>query len=286
MLISMTGFGRGSSGEGDAAVQVIVKSYNARFLEMKVRGLALTPELEATVREKITKLLVRGTVHVSFEKQPENDIKNLSFNRQKFEAMEEIILNIQRKYGRSLDMSSLLSADDIFIKSQELETSEKDVFIALDKALDQVQSMRKKEGQAIFDDTVERLNQLSEMTSKIEEQSQEVVNEQKNKMRHRLSELIENVSIDENRLAQEVAFLADRSDISEELVRIRSHIEQYKYLTEKDEPVGKRLSFLIQELNREINTVGSKSGTSSIINIVVEFKNQLEKIREQAQNIL
>ncbi len=282
----MTGFGRGSSGEGDAAVQVIVKSYNARFLEMKVRGLALTPELEATVREKITKLLVRGTVHVSFEKQPENDIKNLSFNRQKFEAMEEIILNIQRKYGRSLDMSSLLSADDIFIKSQELETSEKDVFIALDKALDQVQSMRKKEGQAIFDDTVERLNQLSEMTSKIEEQSQEVVNEQKNKMRHRLSELIENVSIDENRLAQEVAFLADRSDISEELVRIRSHIEQYKYLTEKDEPVGKRLSFLIQELNREINTVGSKSGTSSIINIVVEFKNQLEKIREQAQNIL
>lgn len=286
MLTSMTGFGRGTSGKGDAAVQVIVKSYNARFLELKVRGLALTPELEASVREKITKLLVRGTVHVSFEKHQENGTKILSFNREKFEAIEEIILNIQKKYGRSLDMSSLLSADDIFVNNQELETSEKDVFNALDMALDQVQSMRQKEGRAIFDDTVERLNLLSEMITKIEELSKDFVKEQKNKMRQRLSELIENVSIDENRLAQEVAFLADRSDISEELVRIRSHIEQYKHLTEIDEPVGKRLSFLIQEFGREINTVGSKSGTSNIINVVVDFKNQLEKIREQAQNIL
>lgn len=286
MLISMTGFGRGSSGEGDAAVQVIVKSYNARFLEMKVKGLALTPELEASVREKITKLLVRGTVHVSVEIQEENGPKNLSFNRRKYEVMEEIILNIQKEYGRSLDMSSLLSAEDIFVKSQEQETSKEDVLNALDSALDQVQSMRKKEGQAIFNDTVERLNLLSEMTTKIKERSKDSVKEQKDKMHQRLSELIENVSIDENRLAQEVAFLADRSDISEELVRIRSHIEQYRHLTEMDDPVGKRLSFLIQELVREINTVGSKSGTSSIINIVVDFKNQLEKIREQAQNIL
>lgn len=282
----MTGFGRGSSGKGDAAVQVIVKSYNARFLEMKVKGLALTPELEASVREKITKILVRGTVHVSVENQEKNDSKNLGFNRQKYESMEEIILNIQKEYGRSLDMSSLLSADDIFVISQEQETTNEDVLNALDRALDQVQTMRKKEGCAIFDDTVERLNSLSEMTTKIEEGSQDFVKEQKNKMVQRLSELIENVSIDENRLAQEVAFLADRSDISEELVRIRSHIEQFKHLTEMDEPVGKRLSFLIQELVREINTVGSKSGTSSIINIVVDFKNQLEKIREQAQNIL
>ncbi|MCH7762919.1 MAG: YicC family protein [Candidatus Marinimicrobia bacterium] len=286
MLISMTGFGRGLSGKGDAAVQVIVKSYNARFLEMKVKGLALTPELEASVREKITKILVRGTVHVSVENQEKNDSKTLGFNRQKYESMEEIILNIQKEYGRSLDMSSLLSADDIFVISQEQETTNEDVLNALDRALDQVQTMRKKEGCAIFDDTVERLNSLSEMTTKIEEGSQDFVKEQKNKMVQRLSELIENVSIDENRLAQEVAFLADRSDISEELVRIRSHIEQFKHLTEMDEPVGKRLSFLIQELVREINTVGSKSGTSSIINIVVDFKNQLEKIREQAQNIL
>ncbi|MCH7612860.1 MAG: YicC family protein [Candidatus Marinimicrobia bacterium] len=286
MLISMTGFGRGLSGKGDAAVQVIVKSYNARFLEMKVKGLALTPELEASVREKITKILVRGTVHVSVENQEKNDSKTLGFNRQKYESMEEIILNIQKEYGRSLDMSSLLSADDIFVISQEQETTNEDVLNALDRALDQVQTMRKKEGCAIFDDTVERLNSLSEMTTKIEEGSQDFVKEQKNKMVQRLSELIENVSIDENRLAQEVAFLADRSDISEELVRIRSHIEQFKHLTEMDEPVGKRLSFLIQELVREINTVGSKSGTSSIINIVVDFKNQLEKIREQSQNIL
>jgi len=286
MLNSMTGFGRGSSGDGDAAVQVIVKSYNGRFLELKIKGLALTPELESSVREKITKSLVRGTVHVSVETQQDKSKKNFSFDRNKYEALEKIILSIQKEYGRSLDMSRLLSADDFFVKSQELDTSKEDVLNALENALEQVQSMRKNEGKAIFDDTVERLNLISELTTNIENKSQDVSKEQKNKILGRLSELIENVSIDENRLAQEVAFLADRSDISEELVRIQSHIEQYKHLTELDEPVGKRLTFLIQELVREINTVGSKSGTSSIINIVVDFKNQLEKIREQAQNIL
>jgi len=97
---------------------------------------------------------------------------------------------------------------------------------------------------------------------------------------------LNNVTMDEQRLAQEVAMLADRSDISEELVRIRSHLDQFNNLLEMDEPTGKRLSFLLQELGREINTVGSKSGTGAVINIVVDFKNQLEKIREQVQNVL
>lgn len=282
----MTGFGRGTSGNGNSVVSVNVKSYNARFLEMKVRGLSLAPELEASVREKITKLLIRGTVHISVERQLENGSENFQFNRQKFETMEKIIQSVQKEYGRSLDLSSLLSSDDLFVKSQEQETSKEDLLSALNKALDQVKSMRNKEGQAIYADSTDRLNRLLDMTSKIEELSADFVKEQRDKMHRRLSELIDNVSIDENRLAQEVAFLADRSDISEELVRIRSHIEQYKHLTELSEPVGKRLSFLIQELGREINTIGSKTGTSSIINTVVEFKNQLEKIREQAQNIL
>jgi len=286
MLKSMTGFGRGTSGNGNSAVSVNVKSYNARFLEMKVRGLALAPELEVSVREKITTLLVRGTVHISVEKQQEGGSENICFNHQKFEAIEKIVTGIQKEYGRSLDLSTLLSADDLFLKSQERETSKEDLFTALGKALDQVQSMRGKEGQAIYTDSVDRLNQLLDMASKIENLSAEFVKEQKDKMHQRLTDLVENISIDENRLAQEVAFLADRSDISEELVRIRSHIEQYKHLTDLNEPVGKRLSFLIQELGREINTIGSKTGTSSIINLVVEFKDQLEKIREQAQNVL
>ena len=105
-------------------------------------------------------------------------------------------------------------------------------------------------------------------------------------MEKRVNELLDSVSVDEQRLAQEVALLADRADISEELLRIQSHLDQFKTLIELNEPTGKRLSFLLQELGREINTVGSKSGSGEVINIVVDFKNQLEKIREQVQNVL
>lgn len=113
-----------------------------------------------------------------------------------------------------------------------------------------------------------------------------VVIHQKNKLHKRISELMDKVNIDEQRMTQEIAILVDRSDISEELVRIRSHINQFNTFLELEEPTGKRLSFLLQELSREINTVGSKSGTGDMINIVVDFKNQLEKIREQIQNVL
>tara|TARA_Y100000780_G_C13679187_1_gene415383 strand:+ start:851 stop:1699 length:849 start_codon:yes stop_codon:yes gene_type:complete len=282
----MTGFGRGAIDKGDQAVQVIVRTYNARFLETKIRGIALIPEIEAAVREKINKSLIRGTVHVSIEKNQVSNKDNLSFNRQRFEAVENILYEIQKEYGRSLDMSSLISFEDLFLKGDNNELKEKTIMDALNIALDQVQTMRDKEGQAIHNDTLARLVSLTDQLNSIGTLSKELVTDQKEKLQKRVSKLMDNAAIDEQRFAQEVAMLADRTDISEELVRIRSHIDQFKALLELEEPTGKRLSFLLQELSREINTVGSKSGTGAIINIVVDFKNQLEKIREQAQNVL
>ena len=286
MLTSMTGFGRGAIDKGDQAVQVIVRTYNARFLETKIRGIALIPEIEAAVREKINKSLIRGTVHVSIEKNQVSNKDNLSFNRQRFEAVENILYEIQKEYGRSLDMSSLISFEDLFLNGDNNELKEKTIMDALNIALDQVQTMRDKEGQAIHNDTLTRLVSLTDQLNSIGTLSKELVTDQKEKLQKRVSKLMDNAAIDEQRFAQEVAMLADRTDISEELVRIRSHIDQFKALLELEEPTGKRLSFLLQELSREINTVGSKSGTGAIINIVVDFKNQLEKIREQAQNVL
>ena len=286
MLTSMTGFGRGAIDKGDQAVQVIVRTYNARFLETKIRGIALIPEIEAAVREKINKSLIRGTVHVSIEKNQVSNKDNLSFNRQRFEAVENILYEIQKEYGRSLDMSSLISFEDLFLKGDNNELKEKTIMDALNIALDQVQTMRDKEGQAIHNDTLARLVSLTDQLNSIGTLSKELVTDQKEKLQKRVSRLMDNAAIDEQRFAQEVAMLADRTDISEELVRIRSHIDQFKALLELEEPTGKRLSFLLQELSREINTVGSKSGTGAIINIVVDFKNQLEKIREQVQNVL
>jgi uncharacterized protein (TIGR00255 family) len=286
MLTSMTGFGRGAIDKGDQTVQVIVRTYNARFLETKIRGIALIPEIEAAVREKINKSLIRGTVHVSIEKNQVSNKDNLSFNRQRFEAVENILYEIQKEYGRSLDMSSLISFEDLFLKGDNNELKEKTIMDALNIALDQVQTMRDKEGQAIHNDTLARLVSLTDQLNSIGTLSKELVTDQKEKLQKRVSKLMDNAAIDEQRFAQEVAMLADRTDISEELVRIRSHIDQFKALLELEEPTGKRLSFLLQELSREINTVGSKSGTGAIINIVVDFKNQLEKIREQVQNVL
>lgn len=286
MLTSMTGFGRGAAGKGNQTVQVMVRSYNARFLETKIRGLALIPEIEAAVREQITSSMVRGTVHVTIEKNQDLSKSNLSFNRNRFEAVENVLLDIQKEYGRSLDMSSLLTSEDLFLNGDETELQQQTILSALNYALDQVNSMRNKEGRAIHDDIFERLNLLYDQLDNINGLSKDLVADQKEKLKQRIIELTDNVSFDEQRFAQEVAILVDRADISEELVRIRSHLDQFKALLELAEPTGKRLSFLLQELGREINTVGSKSGTGVIINIVVDFKNQLEKIREQAQNVL
>lgn len=286
MLTSMTGFGIGAVDKGDQAVQVIVRTYNARFLETKIRGIALIPEIEAAVREKINKSLIRGTVHVSIEKNQVLNKGNLSFNRQRFEAVDNVLYEIQKEYGRSLDMSNLISSEDLFLNGDNNELKEKTIMDALNIALDQVQSMRNKEGQAIYNDTLARLVSLADQLSSIGTLSKGLVTDQKEKLQKRVSKLMDNAAIDEQRFAQEVAMLADRTDVSEELVRIRSHIDQFKALLALEEPTGKRLSFLLQELSREINTVGSKSGTGAIINIVVDFKNQLEKIREQVQNVL
>ena len=286
MLTSMTGFGRGASGKGDQGIQVIVRTYNARFLETKIRGLSLLPEIESSVREKINTSLIRGTVHVTIEKNQDSKKGDLSFNRKRFEAVENVLTDIQREYGRSLDMSSLLSSEDLFLNGDDKEMKEKTILSALDKALKQVHEMRNKEGRTIHDDIVSRVNSLSGQLEEIRNASGSIVTQQKEKMEKRVNELLDSVSVDEQRLAQEVAILADRADISEELLRIQSHLDQFKTLIELNEPTGKRLSFLLQELGREINTVGSKSGGGEVINIVVDFKNQLEKIREQVQNVL
>mgnify|MGYP000011652395 FL=1 len=286
MLTSMTGFGRGAVGDGEKGLNVMVRTYNARFLEIKIRGLTLVPEIEAAVRDKINKTLVRGTVHVTIEKNQDVKQVNVSFNRQRFEAVENVLHEIQKDYGRSLDMSSLLSFDDLFVNGEKNDLDQTAIIDAVENALDQVQTMRSKEGEVIHDDTVQRVTLLAEQLSKIEGLSDGLVAKHKEKLHKRISELMDKANMDEQRFAQEVAILVDRSDISEELVRIRSHIDQFNTFLFMDEPTGKRLSFLLQELGREINTVGSKSGTGDIINIVVNFKNHLEKIREQIQNVL
>ena len=157
---------------------------------------------------------------------------------------------------------------------------------ALDMSLERLTDMRKAEGEKLAQDTLKRCDILTNLLKEIEKYSDTVVDEYKEKLNTRITEILENPSIiDENRLAQEVAIFADKSSITEEIVRFKSHIEQLKNTVVKNDSIGRKIDFLIQEMNREVNTTGSKSSNLNITNLVVEIKSELEKIREQIQNI-
>ena len=157
---------------------------------------------------------------------------------------------------------------------------------ALDITLEKLGQMRQEEGKKLAEDTLERCDTLRSYVDEIEKYSDTIVNEYKEKLNNRIKEILEDPNIiDENRLAQEVAIFADKSNITEEIVRFRSHIEQLKKTVVKNDSIGRKIDFLIQEMNREVNTMGSKSSNINITNLVVEVKSELEKIREQIQNI-
>lgn len=286
MLISMTGFGKGTSVKGDHSFQIVVKTYNARFLETKIKGISLAPDVEMSVRGMINEKLFRGSIQVQIESINESNNGKFSFNRQRFESLEKILMSIQKEYGRTLDINHFISADDLLMSGENEVLEKNEILSALDQALKQVINMRNQEGLSIQNDIKVQLNFLDNQLAEIQRITRINVQDQNEKLRNRIQELMGNAVFDDQRFAQEIAIIADRLDISEEIVRIQSHLVQFKRLMELEEPVGKRLAFLLQELSREINTIGSKCGNGDIINLVVDFKNHLEKIREQVQNVL
>ena len=216
---------------------------------------------------------------------------NLKFDEVLASQYVNILRDIRDKFDLVDDISVMNVAKfpDI-IKTEEKEEDEELLWSMLRKALEEtlikLKEMRSEEGQRLAKDVLERSDLLKSLIEEIEKHSYNVVIDYKEKLNSRISEILENPSlIDENRLAQEVAIYADKSSITEEIVRFKSHIEQLKNTIVKDESIGRKIDFLIQEMNRETNTIGSKSSDLNITNLVVEIKSELEKIREQIQNI-
>ncbi len=286
MIVSMTGFGRGSITRPQGQLTVTVRSVNSRYLDLKIKGVDFPPELELKIRERITEMLRRGTVMVTVDVQNNGTRQSLKFNRERYEAIEAILLQIQRDYGRHLDMGQLLSMNDLLASSSIDEFSDADVQKALNLALEEVVRMRLAEGQSLDRDIRAILTALKDRLAAIETNMDTINKEIVERHRSRIKTLIEDHTVDDGRIEQELALLADKMDIREEVVRCSSHIDQFRSLLEQDEPVGKQLNFLLQEMGREINTIGSKSGSESIINSVIDMKSDIEKIREQIQNIL
>ena len=286
MIKSMTGFGRASVGRGQNKIDAEIRSVNSRFLEIKIRGINLEPSVEHEIKSIIEETLYRGNVQVRLESKKSQDEQRLNFNKERFELIQDILKNIHVVYGQRLSLSDIISTNDLLKINEEVNINNNSIINSVKKALDQLCEMRKKEGEQIYKDISKRLDILKTKLSNTENLANNYSTEKQSQLKNKVSELLKGEQIDESRLIQEVAYYADRADITEEIVRCKSHFEQLVSYIEFEEPVGKRISFLLQEVGREINTIGSKSPQTDVTLEVVEMKGEIEKVREQAQNIL
>ena len=286
MIKSMTGYGIGSIKLPSGNLNLELKSLNSRNLDIRFSGLSLGAELEEKIRLILSSRLQRGSIKVFIDFDKNTKDKSVFFDEDNFKSIMQLLVKIEKKYNQKLDLNNLVNINDLF-KSKDIEiTDDKKTVRAFKKALDQLDKTRISEGKQIQKDLIKRLRFIKKDVQDMKKLTLSLKNKRKKEISDKIRFYIEQDSIDDNRLMQEVAYIIERSDITEEIVRVNIHIDSFlKYLKSK-EPVGKRLGFLTQEVNREVNTIGSKSPLPTVTGKVVEIKNELEKIREQLQNIL
>ena len=292
MLKSMTSFGRSSSEEGQKRIFTVeMKSVNNRYLDINIRMPKALISLEEEVRKMISSSLSRGKVDVFI------NLKNYSQNEgtPKLDLkLAEDYLNclkqIEENFGVKNDVSVMQLArfPEVITMVQEEEKIE-EIFEELkpliSKSIEMMISMRITEGEKLKDDILDKITIIESLVKEIEKVADTVPKAYKIKLEERLSELLSGADVDQNRLATEVCIFADKATVDEEITRLGSHISQIRKTLSLDEPIGRKLDFIIQEMNRETNTIGSKSSDIHMTNLVIDIKNLIEKIREQVQNI-
>jgi len=286
MINSMTGFGRGNAGRGKNRIDVEIRAINSRYLDTKFRGIQLDFQLEQEIKKIIEKEIQRGSVYVHVELTNDLDSRKFTFDKDRFESLRDIIKSVYVSYGQRLSLSDVVTTNDLLKTENTPLINSKVVIKAISNAIVQLKEMRAKEGEVILDDINGRVKFLEEALNQVEDISGKYNSEKQLILKNKISDLINDEKLDDSRLMQEVAYYVERSDITEEIVRSKSHIHQIKKYLEMQEPVGKRLNFLLQEIVREVNTIGSKSPQTEITLQVVEMKSELEKMREQLQNLL
>ena len=282
----MTGFGIGSTSRDSNRYNIEIKSVNARFLDIKFRGIQLDLSVEDEIKKIIKKKLHRGTINIRIDSDLNNNSNKISFNQEKYEMLKGILKDIHIRYGQPMNMSDIISSGDLLKLDEPKSPSRNVILKAVKSALDQLQEMRNIEGAKISEDTSMRISRIKETLDTLEEKAGLYKYEKQDKLRLKIEEMLNGEDLDESRLIQEVAYFIEKMDVTEEIVRCNSHFTQLNLYLNSDDPVGKRINFLLQEIGREINTIGSKSPQTDITIDVVEIKDELEKIREQIQNIL
>lgn len=291
MVASMTGYGVSEVSEQGITVRVEARSVNNRFCDVAARLPRSLMLRENDVKEIVKKKIARGKVNIAITVERENgDDLPLKIDQAAVRAYYELLKKL-RKAARIKDkitLDHLLKFSDI-IQAEESENTDDEEWAVIQKALslalDEMKKMRLNEGEQLCKDLTHRIGLLETRIGDIERLSVERIPLARERLRERTAQLIDEKKIDENRLELEIALLAEKLDVTEECVRFRSHSKFFLDALDDEEAVGRKLNFLIQEMNREINTIGAKANDATIAHVVVEAKDELERIREQLQNI-
>jgi uncharacterized protein (TIGR00255 family) len=291
MVESMTGFGRGEATDDTVSAEVEVRSVNNRFCDVSVRLPKHLSTYEYEVQQIVRQKVGRGkvNVHVRVENDEATGTR-LRIDDAAARSYRRLLEELRETTGVNSDvrLEHLLQFSEIFVAENDDDDSDESWAVvqeALDRALQDFRDMRLREGTALADDLKQRLDLMSNALTEIEERAPTRIEEASERLKTRIESLVEDESVDESRLATELAILADRFDITEECVRLRSHLAVFADALEGSESPGRKLNFLTQEIHREVNTIGSKANDFSISNQAVVLKEELERIREQVQNI-
>lgn len=291
MVMSMTGFGRCETQVNGRQIMVEIKSVNHRYFEFTCRTTRGYSFLEDKLKKYVASKVSRGKVdmYVSITEAEDSEVQ-VSINKPLASGYVTAMHSLASEYNIPDDLSvSVLSRySDIFQIHKEEQDEERvfaDVKVALDEALESFISMREAEGEKLKEDVLSRVDTIMSIVSQIEERSPVTVEEYREKLTKRISDMLEGSNIDEQRILTEAAIFADKVAVDEETVRLRSHFEQMKTFFNSGVPIGRKLDFIVQEMNREANTIGSKVTDSILAHKVVDIKAEIEKIREQIQNI-
>lgn len=291
MLHSMTAFGRGEAVADGYRFTVELRTLNHRFCDIRVKLPRRYTDFEEEIKRKLSSQFSRGRIEVNVVADETLDkVQHLTVDTELAETYKRLLLDLRDKLGieGGLRLDTLLQFRDIFAFKEDEESrgqAWKVMETALDQGVKQCIHMRREEGSAIEADFSERLNRLETLVREIESRAPLVVIDVQERLQKRIEELLGQGELDESRLAQEVAIQAEKSDVIEELIRFKSHIQQFGTLLEASGPRGRQLEFVLQEMHREINTIGSKANDVQIGQTVIQIKTELERFREQLQNV-
>jgi len=291
MIKSMTGYGSAGGASGKLEISIELKSVNNRYLDCSIKLPRIFTSFEEPMKSAVQKYISRGKVDVfvSIDSSKADDVE-IKINRPLAEAYITALRALSEDYGLSSSFSAMdltRFPDVLHAEKREADTERlcADLCAVLDEALVSFNGMRASEGEKLRGDVMARLDEIERLTAAAEEISPRCVAEYKNKLEARMREVLQNNDIDDQRILMEAAVFADRVAINEETVRLRSHTAQLRELLDSNEPVGRKIDFLVQEFNREANTIGSKGNDTEMARVIVDMKAEIEKIREQAQNI-